>query len=103
MKTNHLSEMSTDDLWGLHQRIIDILASKILEEKAQLEERLRRLDLRIAARSNERVRRPYPPVSPKFRNPVQPTETWSGRGRQPRWLLAELKNGRQLDDFKIRA
>jgi len=101
MKINDLSKMSADDLWALHQQIVDILASKIREEKAQLEKRLSRLHLRVAAPSGDRARRPYPPVRAKFRNPVQPSETWSGRGKQPRWLLAQLKNGRRLDDFKI--
>jgi DNA-binding protein H-NS len=49
-----------------------------------------------------RVRRPYPAVLPKYRNPERPSETWAGRGKTPRWLLAQLKSGRRLDDFRIR-
>ena len=48
------------------------------------------------------VRRPYPPVSPKYRNPDQPSETWSGRGKQPRWLVAQLRLGKRIEDFSIR-
>ncbi|MCB1512526.1 MAG: H-NS histone family protein [Hyphomicrobiaceae bacterium] len=29
------------------------------------------------------------------------TLTWSGRGRQPRWLAAELKKGKKLQAFLI--
>jgi DNA-binding protein H-NS len=29
-------------------------------------------------------RRPYPKVTPKFKNPQDPSQTWSGRGKQPR-------------------
>jgi DNA-binding protein H-NS len=32
-----------------------------------------------------------------------PSETWSGRGKQPRWLVAAIKSGRKIDDFKIGA
>jgi DNA-binding protein H-NS len=34
-------------------------------------------------------------------NPKQPSETWAGRGKLPRWLNARLRSGKQLDDFRI--
>ncbi|GHA85519.1 H-NS family nucleoid-associated regulatory protein [Cognatilysobacter bugurensis] len=40
-------------------------------------------------------------VAPKYRNPENPDETWSGRGKQPRWLAAYTGQGRSLDEFKI--
>ncbi|WP_247337028.1 H-NS family nucleoid-associated regulatory protein [Bradyrhizobium sp. 147] len=30
-----------------------------------------------------------------------PSETWSGRGRLPRWLRPQLRGGGKLDDFLI--
>jgi DNA-binding protein H-NS len=30
-------------------------------------------------------------VAPKYRNPADPSQTWSGRGRQPRWFNAALR------------
>ena len=41
-------------------------------------------------------------VAPKYRNPDNTNETWSGRGKQPRWLQAYTSQGRMLDDFLIR-
>jgi DNA-binding protein H-NS len=41
-------------------------------------------------------------VAPKYRNPENPVETWTGRGRQPRWLVAAMKKGAKLDRFLIR-
>ena len=40
-------------------------------------------------------------VAPKYRNPANEKETWTGRGRQPRWVAAEITNGRKLEDFLI--
>lgn len=40
-------------------------------------------------------------VAPKYRNPANASETWSGRGLKPKWLQAELNAGKSLDDFKI--
>jgi DNA-binding protein H-NS len=36
--------MSIDELWQLHEEITSILARKIAEQKAKLEERLRSLE-----------------------------------------------------------
>ena len=30
-------------------------------------------------------------VAPKYRNPSNPSETWSGRGRQPLWFAEAIK------------
>lgn len=31
------------------------------------------------------------PVAPKYRNPSDPSQTWSGRGHQPLWFAKALK------------
>ena len=46
-------------------------------------------------------RRKYPKVLPKYCNPLVPSETWSGRGKRPRWLVAALETGHRLDEFEI--
>ena len=40
-------------------------------------------------------------VAPKYRNPMNPAETWAGRGVKPRWMQALLAQGKSMDDFKI--
>jgi DNA-binding protein H-NS len=97
--------MSTDELWALHEEIASRLAASLLAEKRVLEDRLKQLKGRRAEAERENssaVRRPYPAVVPKFRNPDRPTETWAGRGKTPRWLAARLKSGERIDDFRIR-
>ena len=42
-------------------------------------------------------------VAPKYRNPENPKETWSGRGMQPRWLAQQVKRGKSAADFLISA
>ena len=41
-------------------------------------------------------------VPPKYRNPANPAETWTGRGKQPRWLAAQVAKGKKVEDFLIR-
>jgi len=45
--------------------------------------------------------KPTGKVAPKYRNPANPAETWAGRGQPPRWLAAELKTGKKLEDYLI--
>lgn len=40
-------------------------------------------------------------VEPKYANPSDPTQTWTGRGRKPRWVVEQLNAGKGLDDFAI--
>ncbi len=37
----------------------------------------------------------------KYRNPEDPTQTWSGRGRKPRWINEAEAAGRPISDFEI--
>jgi DNA-binding protein H-NS len=41
------------------------------------------------------------PVEPKYRNPDNPSETWSGRGHRPKWMEEQLTAGRQLSELAI--
>ena len=128
MNRNDFKSMSTDELWALHEEIATRLAAALTAEKSVRENRLRRLqrgfetphathdakssgakssdakssDAKPSGAKSSTERRPYPAVVPKYRNPERPSETWAGRGKTPRWLAAQLKSGRRLDDFRIR-
>jgi DNA-binding protein H-NS len=101
MESNAFKSMSIDELWSLHEEVRSTLARKIEEEKAKLEERLSRIEGASMAIAS-RPRRPYPKVFPKYQNPKNPAEKWSGRGKQPHWVQAQLKAGKKLEHFLIR-
>jgi DNA-binding protein H-NS len=93
--------MSVDELWELHEAVVAELVRKIAAARAKLETRLRKLGTtRNPVVGHER--RPYPKVLPKYCNPKNRSETWAGRGKQPRWLTAQLQAGKRLSDFLIR-
>jgi DNA-binding protein H-NS len=98
-----LARMSIDELWNVHDRVNTILAAKLTAEKTQLEERLAKLAPSLAsfAPHTVRARRPYPKVVPKYRNPLNASETWAGRGKQPRWVRKLLRSGKRIDDLRI--
>src|SRR6185369_16485610 len=106
MRRTDLETMDFDELWLLHEQLTKLLSEKITTEKLQLERRLAQLSRAEQIRDAEgapatRPRRAYPKVQPKYWNPSQPTQKWSGRGKQPRWLVAALSAGQKLEDFVI--
>ena len=108
MRKPDLEAMDFDELWLLHEELTEILSEKIHAEKLELEKRLAQLNQQIGEaetsaelRTDRPQRRKYPKVLPKYCNPSAPEETWSGRGKQPRWLVAALQSGQKLEDFLI--
>jgi DNA-binding protein H-NS len=99
VNNKNLAMMSVDQLWSLHEQVCAILSTKLSDEKRELERRLVLLNGR--AEDKPKARRPYPKVHPKYRNPERPSETWSGRGRQPHWVDAQLRSGTKVDDLLI--
>jgi len=104
MKRNSFEGMSLEELWAIHEEIVSILEPKIETEKLKLESRLAELKRAPASELNggdRSERRPYPKVQQKYQNPDRPSETWSGRGRQPRWMSELLQSGKNIDDLRI--
>ena len=108
-KKQNFDGMSVDELWQLHEELSQVLSVRLTSEKRELEKRLAQLRREKESRQSEivdarnppRERRKSPRVFPKYRNPEQPSETWSGRGKQPRWLTAALKRGHKIEEFVI--
>lgn len=42
-------------------------------------------------------------VAPKYRNPDDAAQTWTGRGRQPLWVAKALEEGKTLESLLIPA
>lgn len=40
-------------------------------------------------------------VNPQYHNPSDNSQTWTGRGRQPKWVAEALSKGKTLDDLRI--
>eukprot|EP01114_Cavostelium_apophysatum_P000811 TRINITY_DN10716_c0_g1_i1.p1 TRINITY_DN10716_c0_g1~~TRINITY_DN10716_c0_g1_i1.p1 ORF type:complete len:112 (+),score=11.38 TRINITY_DN10716_c0_g1_i1:23-358(+) len=40
-------------------------------------------------------------VQARYQNPENNTQTWTGRGRQPKWIAEGIAGGKSIDDFRI--
>jgi hypothetical protein len=72
----------------------------------QLLELLKRVEVEIAMRRASARRlasdrgRILEDAAPRFRNPENPSETWSGRNAQPEWVEKALASGQRLEDLR---
>ncbi|WP_323779531.1 MULTISPECIES: H-NS histone family protein [Leisingera] len=48
------------------------------------------------------VKRPKGKAVPKYRNPGNPEQTWTGRGRKPKWVNEVLQAGADPADLEIK-
>lgn len=103
-----LGVMSVDELWTLREKVGEVLSQKIAVELGDLKKRLALLMPELEPDVDRKVskkvgsRRSYRTVLPKYQNPELPSETWAGRGRQPRWFKTQLSLGTRLEDLVIR-
>lgn len=40
-------------------------------------------------------------LAPKYANPENPSQTWTGKGRQPNWFKAAISSGKTASDLEI--
>ena len=98
-----LSSMQVDELLKLRDEISSVLSRKSVDLKQQL----RRLEdggwSSSRGRTAQSGRRSLKGVKlrPKYRDPVDPSLVWAGRGAQPRWMQERIKAGARQEDFLI--
>lgn len=108
MKAAELKAMSFDNLLGLRDQIDAVIVSRVESERRELELKLAKLnrlaggvgnrpEIEVAAGKTLKGSK----VPPRFRNPDNPSETWSGRGLRPRWMVAALAAGRNFEEMLI--
>lgn len=97
---NDLSVMELEDLADL---ISDVLEIKRHRRRFRSDDDCACDDCLDDDEEDEILNRPVRrgKVAPKYRNPLNTSQIWSGRGMKPRWLVEQISQGRTLDDFLI--
>lgn len=100
-----LNKLSLKELKDLSSQVAKAIASfedrKKREALAELEEKAREMGYSLSDLIGVSGTRKRAAAAPKFANPANRSETWSGRGRKPRWFEAALKAGKTPDDMAI--
>ncbi len=71
------------------------------EALAKVEDAAKALGFTLSELTGSSVPRKRSPALPKYANPADANETWSGRGRKPRWFAAALKAGKKPEQMAI--
>lgn len=88
MADNNLEKLSAKELAALDARVAKMIAAKSANERVEVRRKaeamareagFRLTDLFGSGRKGK--------VAIKYRNPKNPDETWTGRGRKPRWMV----------------
>ncbi|WP_225761863.1 H-NS family nucleoid-associated regulatory protein [Acinetobacter sp. Marseille-P8610] len=104
-----LENYSEVELGELIKEAEKLKASKAVQTKINAYEQLLEIAKGVELSLDELIqfgqenskKEPKKVVEPKYRNKTNPDETWTGRGKHPKWLVNELANGKNLSDFLI--
>jgi DNA-binding protein H-NS len=104
-RTTDLEKMSYAELTAMETRIARLIMEKRDAERTQLRGKLTELAREHGFDIRELVGRGKGrngSVAVKYRDPQNPSNTWTGRGRMPRWMAAAMKGGKaKKEDFLI--
>jgi DNA-binding protein H-NS len=101
----NLDNLSLKELKDLQTQVARAISGfedrKKREAIAALEESARSMGFSLAELVEAAPVRKRKPARAKYANPANAEQTWTGRGRKPRWAEAALKAGKSLDDLLI--
>ena len=90
MRDSQLEKMSLKDLTALHAMIQATIDEKRVSERhemrAKMEEMAKASGFSVSELFGGRKGKGSK-IAPKYRNPKDPSQTWTGRGRRPNWIV----------------
>lgn len=107
MAALNVEKMTLKDLVDLNQRVQKAIVVAKERERAEIKQKIAQLAETSGFSVGElfgakaSAGRSKSTGVAKYRNPDNPSETWTGRGRKPNWLVGRLAKGAKLDDFEI--
>ena len=100
-----LTSLSLKELKQLNKdveaAIADFKDRELREALAEVEAFARERGLSPADLAGLVTKRTRRPAAPKYANPEDTSQTWTGRGRRPHWVTAALDSGKSMDDLAI--
>lgn len=102
---DELSEYSLADLKSLEKKVAKAIATyderKKKEALAELEAKAREMGYSLSELTGGKAKVVKSLGVAKYRNPDNPEQTWTGKGRRPAWFLAALDAGKSAEDMEI--
>lgn len=100
-----INNLSLKELKDLQSQVAKAIGSfedrKKKEALAEIEEIARAKGFSLAELTGATVTRKRAPAVAKYANPDDSSDTWSGRGRKPRWFVAALAAGKNPEEMSL--
>lgn len=100
-----LNSLSLKELKDLQSQVARAIAGyeerRKREVLAELDEIAKAKGFSLAELTGVAAGRKRSPSVAKYANPANPADTWSGRGRKPRWFSEALAKGKKPEDLAI--
>jgi DNA-binding protein H-NS len=101
----NLNALSLKELKELQSQVAKAISGfedrRKREALAELEEKAREMGFSLAELTGTAATRKRSPAVAKYANPADTSQTWSGRGRKPRWFSDALTKGKKPDSMAI--
>jgi DNA-binding protein H-NS len=98
-----LKNIPLKDLLSLQEILNEAIEVRRDTEKQELLEKMTTLASESGYSLDELISdKPKKSVKIKYRNPDNFSESWTGRGRKPKWIQKLLDSGKKLEDFEIK-
>jgi DNA-binding protein H-NS len=105
-RAKNIENMSYAELAAMQVRIERAKAERQNAERAALRQKMNAMAKEHGFELQELFgarRKGKGSVAVKYRDPNNPANTWTGRGRTPRWMMAATRGGKaKKEDFLIR-
>ena len=103
MTRPNVGRLSYKDLLALRSEIVEAIEVRKTEDARAVRSQLAALASQNGFSLEELFgkSRKSGKVAVKFQNPKDATQTWTGRGRKPLWLVAAIKKGAKIEAFAI--
>ena len=110
MASINVDKMSLRDLVELEAKVKKAISAARDRERVELKKKMAEMaethgfsvsELFGAARGGRGNAKGKSVGAAKYANPENKSDTWTGRGRKPNWLVDRLKKGAKLNDFSI--
>ena len=109
MSTFELSDLTVKELAVLKQEVADAIVARKAQEHEEIKEKLAALAEKsgyaiseLFGKTRKNGTGTKGKVAPKYRNPDDASDTWTGRGRMPLWMKGLTDKGAKREKFLIK-
>ena len=102
-----LSKLSSADLRKLQEQVKHELKQRESQDLAKAREQILAIAESVGVPLKDLVGGAAAPraktgsVAPRYRNPADASQLWTGRGRQPKWVKQWLEAGKDIAGLKV--